>query len=542
MKKQSVLRKGVLFNLLVLVFVGGTVLASYGASCGDVNGSGVVDIVDALMIAQYYVGLNPTGFNSSVADVNASGGIDIVDALRIAQYYVGTVTTLTCSGTVQPPSRTATPRPGTATPRPATPTPGGGTAGPHLDNPFSGASWYVNPDWSAKASGDGGSAIANCSTAVWIDRIAAIGGGSGSCTFTSLTQHMDRCVSQGKNLIILVIYDMPNRDCSSTGSNGELRISSNGVSRYKTEYIDPIVAILRNYPSLRIVCIVEPDSLPNLVTNLSKADCSEANSTGAYRECTTYAINQLDSVGNNVYQYIDIAHDAWLGWDSNFQPFIDLVGNIVSGTTGGKAVIDGFVSNVANTLPWEEPFIPDANASVGGVQIKQSRFYDWNPYTMERTFISNIRTGFVNNGFSSSIGMLLDTSRNGWGGPNRPTAKSTATDVNTFVDQSRIDRRYHRGNWCNQGTAGIGARPAASPASGMDAFVWIKPPGESDGQSTSGTDPCDPNKKLDQMCVPGGQNIYCSCGENGAMSGAPVAGGWFSSLFRSLVANAYPAL
>jgi hypothetical protein len=53
---------------------------------GDVNGNGTVDIVDALLVAQYYVGLNPINFNVSVADVNCSGGVDIVDALRISQY------------------------------------------------------------------------------------------------------------------------------------------------------------------------------------------------------------------------------------------------------------------------------------------------------------------------------------------------------------------------------------------------------------------------------------------------------------------------
>jgi endoglucanase len=75
-----------------LVFI--TAFANSNASTsskGDVNGNGTVDIVDALLIAQYYVGLNPANFNSSVADVNCSGGIDIVDALLVAQYYVGLV-------------------------------------------------------------------------------------------------------------------------------------------------------------------------------------------------------------------------------------------------------------------------------------------------------------------------------------------------------------------------------------------------------------------------------------------------------------------
>ncbi len=63
---------------------------------GDVNGSGTVDIVDALLVAQYYVGLNPAGFNATVADVNCSGTIDIVDALQIARFYVGLISAFPC--------------------------------------------------------------------------------------------------------------------------------------------------------------------------------------------------------------------------------------------------------------------------------------------------------------------------------------------------------------------------------------------------------------------------------------------------------------
>jgi hypothetical protein len=63
---------------------------------GDVNSNGTVDIVDALLIAQYYVGLNPANFNSANADVNCSQAIDIVDALLIAQYYVGLIASFPC--------------------------------------------------------------------------------------------------------------------------------------------------------------------------------------------------------------------------------------------------------------------------------------------------------------------------------------------------------------------------------------------------------------------------------------------------------------
>ena len=58
---------------------------------GDVNSDGQVNIVDALIIAQYYVGLDPSPFNPDAADTNCDDAINIVDALLVAQYYVGLV-------------------------------------------------------------------------------------------------------------------------------------------------------------------------------------------------------------------------------------------------------------------------------------------------------------------------------------------------------------------------------------------------------------------------------------------------------------------
>ena len=51
-----------------------------------------VNIIDALLVAQYYVGLNPAGFDLSKGDVNCDGSVDIIDALLISQYYVGLIT------------------------------------------------------------------------------------------------------------------------------------------------------------------------------------------------------------------------------------------------------------------------------------------------------------------------------------------------------------------------------------------------------------------------------------------------------------------
>ena len=58
--------------------------------CGDVNGDGQVDIVDALFIAQNTVGLRGALACTPQADVRPDQNVDIVDALFIAQFTVGT--------------------------------------------------------------------------------------------------------------------------------------------------------------------------------------------------------------------------------------------------------------------------------------------------------------------------------------------------------------------------------------------------------------------------------------------------------------------
>ncbi len=68
-----------------------TPVASCQYSLGDANGTGNIDIVDALIVAQAYVGLAPSGYQACAGDVTKDGTVDIVDALRIAQCYVGLV-------------------------------------------------------------------------------------------------------------------------------------------------------------------------------------------------------------------------------------------------------------------------------------------------------------------------------------------------------------------------------------------------------------------------------------------------------------------
>ncbi|MFC0627779.1 glycoside hydrolase family 6 protein [Kribbella deserti] len=428
-------------------------------------------------------------------------------------------------------------------------------AEPHVDNPYAGATQYVNPTWAAAVEGAATRAsdpalaakmrvVKNQPTAVWMDRISAI---TGNADGNGLRFHLDRALLQkqaGTPLVFnLVIYDLPGRDCYALASNGELPATAAGMARYKTEYIDPIAAILADpkYQGIRIAATIEPDSLPNLITNISHPECQQA--APYYREGVKYALDKLHAIPN-VYNYVDAAHSGWLGWDANAGPAAKLFAGVARTTAAGYASIDGFVTNTANTTPLVEPYLPNSSLTVGGNPIRSSKFYEWNSDFDEIDWTAHLYNLLVAEGFPASTGMLVDTSRNGWGGAARPTAASSSTDLNTYVDQSRVDRRIHRGAWCNPLGAGIGERPQATPAgypaSHLDAFVWIKPPGESDGASTD--IPNDQGKRFDRMCDPTFVSPKLGNQLTGASPDAPLAGQWFESQFVELVRNAYPVI
>ncbi len=424
----------------------------------------------------------------------------------------------------------------------------------HLDNPFVGATFYRNVDYmaSVKAAADlqGGAVgeqmkqVANFPTFVWLDTIAAVNG-TGSYS-RSLAGHLDQALAQGANAIGIVVYNLPNRDGSALASNGELLIAQNGLNRYRAEYIDVIYNVISRpqYNSLRIVMVIEPDSLPNLITNLNFPKVAEANSTGAYVQGVQYAIGTLRSL-SNTYAYIDVAHAGWLGWSNNLTPFANLLKQVGAGIPGGNGKVDGFISNTANYNVFVEPYMT-ANQSISGQLVRSMPiWYDWNDHIEERSFALALRTALTTgtNAYPTNVGLLLDTSRNGWGGTARPTGPSTSTVRNTFVRATTLDRRIHKGNWGNQSGAGIGARPVANPSANYDAFVWVKPPGESDGSSSLiPVGPENPDGKgFDRMCDPTyGGNSLNGNQPSGALPNAPVSGRWFQSQFLQLVQNAYP--
>ena len=56
-----------------------------------------------------------------------------------------------------------------------------------------------------------------------------------------------------------------------------------------------------------------------------------------------------------------------------------------------------------------------------------------------------------------------------------------------MVDTSRNGGNAASGAWCNPAGAGIGQKPTTQTGNSLaDAFLWIKTPGESDGNCNGG--------------------------------------------------------
>lgn len=458
----------------------------------------------------------------------------------------------------------------------------------HVTNPFGGATQYVNPDYvsevdTAIASQSSGSTIAaqmavvkTYPTFVWLDRIAAVAGGSLNSGRLGLAAHIEAALAQQSGtqpiVVPLVIYDLPDRDCAALASNGELSIAGGdtpsgystpltgtGLQEYEQDFIDPIYNILAQYESnanIRFVLVIEDDSLPNIITNTglsyTLANCVAANNGQTYSQGISlqgvyvlgiqYALNKFHAL-TNVYNYLDVGHHGWLGWPNNMTAAVPFFYNVAAGTTAGVASVDGFITNTANYGPTVEPYMT-ATESIGGSEVYTSSFYQYNPYIDEESYAYAFDTKLIAAGFPSTLGFLIDTSRNGWGSTSRPTAASTSTVLDTFVNASRIDLRDDMGQWCNQEYAGLGVSPTVNPGyfDNLQAYVWVKPPGESDGTYPGAVYNGTTETGGDPNCNPTHQNALANDKAVNSIPNAPPAGTFWDTEFTMLVQNAYPAV
>ena len=289
---------------------------------------------------------------------------------------------------------------------------------------------------------------------------------------------------------------------------------------YQSSYIDPLYAVLSRYDqAVEIVLIIEPDSLPNLATNAGDQHCGNSATTAAYRTGIAYAVNKFKSLRVSIY--LDGAHGGWLGWTDNIQKFTALVVEILGSNT---IALRGFATNVANYQPIGImcPFQSSDNVRndycLSGQHQSDPCCADpcnleasYNPANNELNYVNEVYHSFKLAMPSFNPHFVIDSGRNGVG--NMRSACS---------------------NWCNIRGAGIGVPPTFRTAAPnlVDAYFWLKTPGESDGCT---------------QILPDGTNCprfdsFCSSVDSiGSINGeprAPQAGQWFDYQIQQLASNA----
>jgi len=355
-------------------------------------------------------------------------------------------------------------------------------------NPFAGAKIYGDPEFAkmvaraATANPEDAARLKKVATfpvAFWLESLE-----TAKLAGPALDEMAKQQAAGGPPLVpTFVVYNLPNRDCSAAGSRGELSVDKNGEALYQTQFIDVIAAAFKAHPNQKITVVLEPDSLGNLVTNMAVPTCAAAEQI--YRRGMAYAIATLSLP--NVYIYVDGAHAGWLGWPKNLPKGAQLFKEVLD-AAGGADRIRGFAINVSNYDPPRDP-----NGA------KRSNPDD--PSQDELGYAEDLAAALAKLGVTGK-GFIIDTSRNG-----KAYIRSTP------------------GNWCNVKGAGLGERPRVAPAPNIDAYLWIKTPGESDGTA-------DPKAaRFDENCV-----------ADDAMPGAPEAGELFAPYLLELAKNATPPL
>lgn len=192
-------------------------------------------------------------------------------------------------------------------------------------NPFETASAFVNPLYTEKLqetydalvikddmeSAAAALAAQSASSFVWIANLSNLPNVDGAISQARAIQE-----STGeKQLVGLVHYNLPDRDCSGGEAAGEFDSTKDGMERYKNEFVKPFAEKLAAASDLQFAIVMEPDSLGNVITNQDIEFCARA--APIYEEGLAFAISALQF--DNVHLYIDIAHGGWLGWNDKLE-------------------------------------------------------------------------------------------------------------------------------------------------------------------------------------------------------------------------------
>jgi len=405
-----------------------------------------------------------------------------------------------------------------------------------------GKEFYINPknakEFDASISTASGKARENLEamrkvpSAYWIDVKEKI---RGEDTGTVEGILKDASSKVPPELVVLMWYDLPNRDCDAKASNGAICCAANpdgtcdylkpgdcaeGIEAYKSGYVDPFVEVLSEYDGkLPVVLVMEPDGLANLATNIAHPHCGNVATQTAYKEGVKYAVHQLAAHAPSVSIYLDAAHGGWLGWENNMRKFMTML----KGLDLPWSHVRGFATNVANyqALGIQCPWCPDQGFRNG--YCLNSKHAD-DPCCADPCDLLS-QWNFGNNELNFAAGLVA------------AAGAMLGMEAHVIIDTGRngvTDQRQDCANWCNPRGAGTGIPSTTKTAntSLVDAYFWLKTPGESDGcsQTLPSGEKC---PRFDSKCA--------SVDSLGAKSGepaAPEAGHWFDFQVKQLAANA----
>jgi endoglucanase len=324
---------------------------------------------------------------------------------------------------------------------------------------------------------------------------------------------------------VLVAYDIPGRDCSQYSAGGALT---------DADYQAWIAAFAAGIGNGKAVVILEPDALGNMPTDCSLPAGADYPYTDQGR-----ITDLVDAVGDleadpNTLVYLDGTHSAWQQVGNIAQRlveadvqqaqgfFLDVSNyqytsnNIAYGTwisdciayaqgsgdigSGAGAVEPGtyqaetsfFNGNCPNQY-WNGGPATDYDGTA------MNNYVPWNDQTPPASdlpdpdTVAGIDGSYANDlasvGAAATTHFVIDTSRNGEG-PNPMTGGPDADMPDylaaPFDQPGSVISTLQAGNWCNPPGSGLGLAPTANTGVPLvDAYLWVKIPGESDGECDS---------------------------------------------------------
>jgi endoglucanase len=307
---------------------------------------------------------------------------------------------------------------------------------------------------------------------------------------------------------VLVAYNLPFRDCAQYSAGG-----ATSAAEY-TAWVDGFAKGIGNKDA---VVILEPDGLgiiPWYTTingQLEWCQPAEADVATAASErfaMLNHAVDAFAALPNTAV-YLDGTHSGWLGVG-------DITDRLIK---AGVDRADGFFLNVSNyeTTERQQKFgtwISDCiHLDLDSWWQREwcgSQYYPANPADFSTWTLTDAAydQAFADTGLtrdpSAQAHFVVDTSRNGVG---------PWTPAEVYPDPQV---------WCNPLDRGLGLRPTTDTGEELiDAYLWVKVPGESDGECFRGTGgPEDPAREMID----------------------PPAGQWFVEMADELIENAVPAI